>query len=59
MSGFKRGQARPPHFLHLLLLVLHPLPQRLDLREQHHHQSHVLLDPLLQRHVVRQPQPQL
>lgn len=31
------GQAGPPHFGHLFLLILHAIAQCLDFGEQHHH----------------------
>jgi hypothetical protein len=48
-------QTTPPHILDLLLLILDPLPQRLDFGEQNHKQCHVLLDSLLQRGFVAEP----
>jgi hypothetical protein len=53
------GQTGPPHLSHLLLLLLHPVAQSLNLRKQHHHQRQVLVYALLQRALVRQAQPHL
>ena len=46
-SDFEGGKAGPTHILYLLLFVLHSLPQWFYLREQHHHQCHMLVDPSL------------
>ncbi len=55
----KGSQTRPAHILHLPLLVLDPPPEGLDLREEHNHQRHVLVDPLVEGRLIRQPEPHL
>lgn len=54
-----RSQTTPPYFINLFLLVLDPLPEWLDLSEQHHKQSQVLVDSLGQGSLVGEANSQL
>lgn len=51
-----RSQTRLAHLHHLLLLGLHPVAQGLDLSEQQHHQSQMLVDPFLEGSLVSESQ---